>query len=434
MSAPDARPRELSADLYRVVAAMFVVMGHWLAASVVFHDGRFARQNVLVDLPWTQWLTWVFQVVPVFFLVAGYASAVSWSDRRAPTGGEWLRMRLRRTLGPTGSYVAVVCLVVAALLAAGVDGSQVAFASWAVAMHLWFIPVYVVTVSLTPLVVAAHRRWGLAAPAAVALVAVAADAATVTGWAPALGWIDYLLPWLVVYQLGVAWRLGALRGVRPVLLAVAAGICLVLATSVGPYPVSMIGVPGQAIDNTAPPNVALLTFATAQAGVLVAVAPWVNRLLRRSVLRRVLASANGNVMVLYLWHMVAVIVVALAGYPTGLLPQPPVGSGPWWLSRLLWVGLLWTATAAVLAVVVAGRRVLAPRLPAVAIRLPRVWSVPVLLAGTGMVVAALSYLAIEGFAPDGHFPVVAVVLFAAGIGLVSVHPVGAAELAAPPAR
>ncbi|MFK3632133.1 acyltransferase family protein, partial [Klebsiella pneumoniae] len=47
---------------------------------------------------WTHPLTWVFQVMPIFFLVGGYSNGLSWrSARRKEIGyAEWLRTRLRR--------------------------------------------------------------------------------------------------------------------------------------------------------------------------------------------------------------------------------------------------------------------------------------------------------------------------------------------------
>ena len=70
---------------------------------VTYYDGHFGRQNPLVDMPWTQWLTWPLQAVPTFFLAAGYAGAVSWAHRRDTDGVSrqtWLRHRLARVLGP----------------------------------------------------------------------------------------------------------------------------------------------------------------------------------------------------------------------------------------------------------------------------------------------------------------------------------------------
>ena len=105
---PATEVRDHSMDFYRVAALVLVVLGHWVAASLTYRDGSFWRENPLVHLPWTQWLTWMFQVVPVFFVVAGYASAVSWSRHRHSGGAgrqAWLRHRLTKPLGPTAVYV-----------------------------------------------------------------------------------------------------------------------------------------------------------------------------------------------------------------------------------------------------------------------------------------------------------------------------------------
>ena len=64
-------PREVALDLYRFGAVVIVVIGHWLLSVMTYRDGEFGRDNPLVLMPWTQWLTWFFQVVPVFFAVAG---------------------------------------------------------------------------------------------------------------------------------------------------------------------------------------------------------------------------------------------------------------------------------------------------------------------------------------------------------------------------
>jgi D-arabinose 1-dehydrogenase-like Zn-dependent alcohol dehydrogenase len=112
---------------------------------VTYHAGYFGRQNPLVDQPWTQWLTWPFQAVPTFFLVAGYAGAVSWTHRRDAHGVSrqtWLRHRLARVLGPTAVYAVLVSIAVVVLGVYGVDGSVLEYAGWAVAMHLWFLAVY----------------------------------------------------------------------------------------------------------------------------------------------------------------------------------------------------------------------------------------------------------------------------------------------------
>lgn len=420
--------RNHSMDLYRVVALLFVVVGHWMAASLTFSDGAFWRDNPLVEMPWTQWLTWIFQVVPVFFVVAGYASAVSWANRSAEGGDrsggrqEWLRRRLVRPIGPTAVYVVFALLVVAVLSGVGVAGSELDFGAWAVAMHLWFLGVYVLVVLLTPVAVAAHRRWGLRVPVAMAVGTAALDALTIGAHVPYIGWLNFLLVWGLFYQLGIAWHDGMLRGRIALALSACSAIALVLLVTVGPYPVSMIGVPGATVDNTGPPNLALLALGVFQAGLALAAAPVVNGLLKSARAQRILVIANDNVMALYLWHMVPVVIVALAGYPTGLLPQPTLGTAAWWWFRLEWVAILAVMAAVELVLLWWGRRLFSAPLPTVAVPIPPRLGEVALFFGTLAAAVTLTVLASLGFAPHGHFPVAASIGFAVGVTLVALTP------------
>ncbi|WIM89065.1 acyltransferase [Candidatus Mycobacterium wuenschmannii] len=415
--------RAQAVDFYRVVGVILIVLGHWIAGSVTYRDGTFGRQNPLLDQPWTQWLTWLFQAVPMFFLVAGYAGAVSWGNRRIGdemTRQVWVRHRLSRVLGPSAVYVAVVSVSVVAFHAAGTAASLLEYAGWAVAMHLWFLAVYLVVVSLTPIAIAAQHRWGLRAPAALALGVVAADIAALAAHLPYVNLVNYLLSWGLLYQLGIAWQSGLLAGPRAVALAIGSAGALWLLIWLGPYPVSMIGVPGQAVQNTEPPSVAMVAFGCAQAGLVIAAAPVVERALRGAAVRRVLARANANVMALYLWHMIPVVIVAVIAYPAGWLAQPEQGGVAWWLGRLEWVAVLSVVTAAELALLWWGRRVFAAPLPGAAV-LARRWAEPAMVAGVVLASYGFSALAAAGFAPSGRFPGLTSAIFAAGVLLVALR-------------
>jgi surface polysaccharide O-acyltransferase-like enzyme len=417
--------RDLAVDFYRVSGVVLIVLGHWLAGSVTYHNGHFGRENPLLDQPWTQWLTWIFQAVPVFFLVAGYAGAVSWTHRRDAEGFSrqaWLRHRLARVLGPTAVYVGLVSVIVVVLLACGVPGSVLEYGGWAVAMHLWFLAVYVVVVSLTPLAVAAQRRWGLLVPGVLAVGVVVVDAATVAGHVPYVGGLNYLLCWGLLYQLGIAWHGGLLAGRRPVLLAAGSAVALALLIWLGPYPVSMIGVAGEAVQNSTPPSVAMLAYACTQAGLVVAFAPALNRALRPGLVQRVLSTANRNVMALYLWHMVPVVIVALVGYPAGLLPQPIEGTAAWWLARLEWVVILCLVTAVEMALLWWRRSFFGAPLPMLGMPLTNRWAEPIMLAGAALAAYGLAFFSAVGFAPAGRFPWVTGLIFAVGVVLVAFRP------------
>jgi surface polysaccharide O-acyltransferase-like enzyme len=421
--------RNLAVDFYRVVGVILIVLGHWIAGSVTYHDGSFGRQNPLMDQPWTQWLTWIFQAVPIFFLVAGYAAAVSWTHRRAEdemSRQTWVRHRLARVLGPSTVYVWLVSAGVVTFEKTGASGSLLEYAGWAVAMHLWFLAVYVIVVSLTPIAIAAQRRWGLLVPAALAAGVAAVDAASLAGHVPYLSWLNYLLCWALLYQLGIAWQSGFLAGRRPGLLAAGSVCALALLIGLGPYPVSMIGVPGQAVQNTEPPSLAMVAFGCAQAGLVIGFAPVVDRALRQDAIQRVLSRANSNVMALYLWHMIPVVIVAIVGYPAGLLPQPVEGGADWWLARLEWVAILSLVTAVELVLLWWGRRLFATPLPSLNV-LVGARAGPVMLAGTAMASYGLAYLAAQGFAPYGHFPWLTAVTFGVGVLLVALCSPGRAR-------
>jgi fucose 4-O-acetylase-like acetyltransferase len=127
-------------DLLRAVAILAVVTGHWLVAAVTVQDGRLGGVNALEVLPWTRPLTWLFQVMPVFFLVGGYANAASWSShqRRGAGGVSWVRSRMFRLLRPTAVFVVILAAAAGLGRAVGLDPEIVGDAAWVAAISLCF--------------------------------------------------------------------------------------------------------------------------------------------------------------------------------------------------------------------------------------------------------------------------------------------------------
>ena len=55
-----------------------VAFGHWLVIAVAADpDGGIVARNALEVAPQLGWLTWIFQVMPLFFVVGGFSSAMS---------------------------------------------------------------------------------------------------------------------------------------------------------------------------------------------------------------------------------------------------------------------------------------------------------------------------------------------------------------------
>ncbi|MEY9893376.1 fucose 4-O-acetylase-like acetyltransferase [Catenulispora sp. MAP5-51] len=404
--------RNRYADLLRVLAISGVVYGHWLLVSVTYQHGQLSGVNAIDFIRWGRWVTWGMQVMPVFFLVGGYVNAGSWAKHHAEGQDwtRWVRDRVMRLLWPTAVYIAVAIIAVLIARAADVPSAELAEIAWLMALHLWFLPVYLLLNALTPVLLAAHRRWGLAVPAA---MAVATGAASILKTVPGLhfvGYADYLFVWGCIHQLGFSWLDGRLTSPRwrPYALATAGAALLVGLVASGAYKVDMVG-----SGNTNPPSIAFLAFAAAQSGLVLAAEPWASRRLAGPRLWPRVRRLNSVVMNVYLWHFVPALIVAVAFYATGVFGQPAVGSGQWWELRLLWLALL-----TVLLVLVVGAVTWAER---PMLRLPggigpAGWWSPVLLAvGIAAAAQSLATFAVDGFAPHGGLPGPALAGFAVGM-------------------
>ncbi|MEU1177596.1 acyltransferase [Streptomyces sp. NPDC005820] len=422
--------RDRYVDFLRAWAITLVVVGHWVITGLVRHpDGEITAPELLATVPWTQWLTLGFQIMPLFFLAGGYAASGSWERARADgaTAAGWVGGRAVRLLLPVAVYSGLALAAVAVCVALGVDPATLALVGWAMAMQFWFLPVYLLLSGLTPALYALHRRWGMRVPVAMgaAGLGVGTLVATVDGRyaeaVGALGAVNYLLVWGVVYQLGFCWRDGLLGGGRavPAVMAVGGGAGFALLVGLGSFPVSLILVTGQDPSNTNPPSVAMLAWAVAQVGVALLVAPGVRRVLKRGTVWRAVRGLGAASMTLYLWHMLPVLVVAGAFYLTDLAPQPAYGSMGWWGLRVPWLLVLGGVLGCVLAALrplerglaVLGARV-RPEAGLRGVAAGRLW------AGIGVSVWALTYFAGHGFAYGGRFPLAAAVGLAVGTGLV----------------
>ncbi len=89
--AAEATPpdRDRVVDAARAVALLVVVAGHGVMAVVAWPEGIPRLGNLLAAFPWTQALTWLLQIMPLFFFAGGAANALSWD--RAQVRGELVR-------------------------------------------------------------------------------------------------------------------------------------------------------------------------------------------------------------------------------------------------------------------------------------------------------------------------------------------------------
>lgn len=338
---PEARNRYV--DFLRAVSILAVISGHWIVAAPFVVDGGLRVGSLLEHREWARWLTWAFQVMPVFFLVGGYSNGVSWKSalRDGRSYGEWLRARLQRLIGPVLPLLIAWMVLGATAGAMGVDPKIISAGSKMALIPIWFLAVYIVAVILVPATYAAWRRFGLASFWVLFFATIVDDVLFFAADLQAVGWLNYGFIWLAVHQLGYAWRDGKLAGPRNALPWAVGGMVLLLGlVTIGPHPVSMVSVPGDEVSNTLPPKLPMLALGLWQCGLALALEGPMRRWLRRAVPWTATVLINGMIMTSYLWHLTAAtLVIGLAmllGNP-GLAVEP--GSGAWWALRPVWLAV-----------------------------------------------------------------------------------------------
>jgi fucose 4-O-acetylase-like acetyltransferase len=405
-------------DFLRAASIIVVVLGHWLMAAPQMQTGDLRVDFLLTAAPWTGYLTWVLQVMPIFFLVGGYANGVSWrsSQRKGEGYGAWLRTRLRRLLLPVLPLLAVWTVGAYLLLHSGLDPELIRIGSQAAFIPVWFLATYVLVVALTPVSLAAWDRFGWQAILVTGALAGLVDLVSLStpGLAP-IGYVNYLFVWGTVHSLGFAWLDSRIGGVTHRLLASLAGLAATAVLVVfGPYPVAMVGLVTDGVNNSQPPKVTLLTLAIFQAGLILALEGPARRWLERVRVWTGVVLVNGRIMTLYLWHM-TVMVLLIGGliFLDGLGLGLATATTEWWLTRPIWLGALAVATFPV--VLLFGRFERPDRDPRPE---PPVWQ-PVLAVVASC--AGLGLLAVNGVADADGLNGLAIVLpvlavFGGGVG------------------
>jgi len=366
--APPERNRWV--DFLRALSILAVVIGHWLvAAPYIDSDGAVQGGHLLGILPWSQWLTWGFQVMPIFFLVGGYSNGVSWSAqlRKAKAGQtgiyrDWLASRVQRLITPVFPVLLLWAGLAFAMTLAGMDRANVRMATELALIPVWFLAVYLLVTALTPLSLRAWKRFGFGSFFALAAAAIAVDWLTLSQGVPHLNFINFLFVWVGIHQLGYAWKDGAFA--KPALAVVwfAAALAILLGLTVyGPYPIAMIGVPGAEITNSMPPTTALLTLGVMQAGLVLALEPMGRKMLDNATLWTATVLMNGMIMTVYLWHLTAfVLVMVLAWVMGGIGLDLFPGTAAWWWSRPIWFALYIAALLPMIGIFARHERVFLP--------------------------------------------------------------------------
>ncbi|WP_116951486.1 acyltransferase family protein [Jiangella endophytica] len=343
--------RDRLVDAVRAASLAVVVLGHWLMASVsVSADGRVIPENALAELTALRPATWVLQVMPLFFMAGGFANLTVWRRTVAAGGGHvaFVRSRLTRLWRPVPWFLPAVPLIGLAAFAAGLPTGGAVRLAVLLLQPLWFLAVYTGIIAIAPVLL----RWHSAAPrtvlAGLVVGAMVVDAVRLTGGPSGVTAANLALVWLFAHHLGVWYgdgRFAAVARRRLWVVLTAAVVALVLLTGPGPYPVSMVGLPGQ-LSNMSPPTVCVLVLSIGQGAAMLLARRRLERWLRRPGPWAAVVRFGSVAMTVYLWHLLVLVVAFGALLATGQVPPQP-GSMTWWLTRPPWLMALTMVLAAV---------------------------------------------------------------------------------------
>jgi hypothetical protein len=392
LAPPSASPRDPFIDGVRALGTVLVIALHWLMVEATWDGHQLVVGNALSHgAAWL--LTWL-QPLPLLFFAAGAAARYGLARQPGRSGWRFAASRLVRMAVPVGVFAAVWAVLVLALPVLGVPRAAVDRVARIVPQPLWFLAVQVALLVLTPVLLRALHRWGdarvLVVAAALPLVV---DLLRFAGGNHLIGAANVLLVWAVPYLCGLVYaarrsaspgspslqpspppallptsaslpqprRADRERGTdrerpiltRPVLTLLAgAGLAAtVLLLAGGPYPLSLIGMPGDATSNLAPPTAPVVGFSVAQVAVALLLRERLSAWAGRSIVARWVGARS---MGLYLWHLTAMFAVTGAVLLGAGEALPVPWTWDWWTTR---AGFAVAAALTLSALVAAARRV-----------------------------------------------------------------------------
>ncbi|MDR6638294.1 acyltransferase [Paenarthrobacter nitroguajacolicus] len=337
--------RDLVVDLIRVACMFAVVAVHLLMMGISVDGSGIGVENPLTSLSWFAQGTWFGQVMPLFFVVGGFASLTSWRSlqRRGGDAGDYLRNRVLRLVRPTVALYAFLAVALWSATAAGVPGDLLTVISVGAGVQLWFLAAYLICQAMVPTMAKLHGRAPYRTVAALAAGAAVVDVFRLglehNPWgfdSNPIGLLNMVFVWGLLQQLGFFYADGFFdRFARWKLLlgAVTCYVALVPLTHGGPYPVDML-------TNQNPPMFPLILVGLAHILLVKAVYPVLQRCVRVGWVQKTMFVVGSRAMTIYLWHLP--LIIAMFGIALLLrLPFPEPASAEWWLSRPLFYVAAW---------------------------------------------------------------------------------------------
>ncbi len=344
MASAEDGGRDVFVDTVRALSLFVVVVYHWTFTTIIWEaDGPHASNPIGVTRG--LWLvTWLLQVMPAFFFAGGYVHKRGWIAEGG--GWTWVVKRLKRLWAPAFALVVVGLAIWIAARQVAPEADWVGTGVVLVLSPLWFLIVYAMLVATAPLWFWLHERFGELVPVWMVGVAVVVDVLRFRYRIAGIEWVNMVVVWALPHQLGFEYeRFAAAPRRFASTLAFGGFFALFGLTSMGLYPRSMVGVPGEEISNMAPPTLAIAALTIFQVGVLLLARERIIRWAHSETGSRFVAFAARNSMRIFLWHAPGYALAYGLWRLADLPGQSPNIDGGWWAYRPLWLLLPIVPTA-----------------------------------------------------------------------------------------
>ncbi|GIU83751.1 MAG: acyltransferase [Acidimicrobiales bacterium] len=295
--------RDRYVDALRALSLLVVVVWHWVFNLVIKHEHSVHATNPIGHTRGLWLLTWVLQVMPVFFMVGGHVHGMILS--KDVRWGPFVRRRLSR-LVPPAAVLLVLFLVGQATMAIAEAPGWMSDGMWLMISPLWFLVVYVLLVLVAPILYRAHLVAGPVVPALLIGGSMTIDLLRFNILRESPGawvWLSMLLVWGFVHQLG--FHFADLRRADPraqEAVVLIGFFMLVGLTNMNLYPRSLVGVPGERLSNMTPPTLAICALGVLQFGLAARLAGAGERLLLQERWWRRVQWASRYAMPIFIWH------------------------------------------------------------------------------------------------------------------------------------
>lgn len=332
VSSIDLSKRDLTLDLARVFCVLLVVVIHLLFIGVGRDaDGELVISRPLEEQSWFAGVTWFGQIMPLFFVVGGFASLTAWRShvRRGGTASTYIKTRVLRLAQPSLPLFLFYVVVIGGATLFAIAPELVKTVVVGAGSPLWFIAAYTLCQALVPVMVRFHSRWSWQTLVVLFAGVIAVDAVRYISGVEELGYLNMLFVWVLVQQLGFWYADGWFarrRWWQLLLIPAACFAALWPLTALGPYATDML-------TNLNPPTLPLVLLGLAQACLLRLLRPALAKLMSTHAARAVVFLVGTRLMTIYLWHLPIIIILAgVSLLIPGASPEP--ASPAWWWSRI----------------------------------------------------------------------------------------------------